>query len=190
MRPRKKIAVLAAVAFGILLTLILLTKTVPLSIATGPVSYKKILGGQVFATFVITNTSNVPIEFRYGKLRVENAEGWKELRIPPPPILDASTILEPLIAATNHATLPPDVRRWQIGFNAHTPGARTRLWRILPQKIGDRFAGAITRWVSDDGGQNEDVWGHVIDATPWMTAHPGAPILINVPFREVVPRTN
>lgn len=165
-----------------------LTKGEPLSIAMGPVRYKKLPGGHVSAIFIVTNTSRVTIQYMqfYGaKIRIDGTNGWRESPIPPSPILEAPTRIEPRKTSTNRVILPPDVRHWQVGYSAHSPSARARLFRILPRKISARFADVISQWISDERANSELVWGETVDAASWIEAHPGEPMLLQVPFREV-----
>jgi hypothetical protein len=178
MRYRWIIGVMAFVVILALLMLVSLTKEKPLTIAMGPVTYQRLRSGDVAAMFIVTNTSDVAIEFRQfydGQMRVEDSAGWKQSRVPLSPILEAATIIEPKKTSTNRIWLPAEFRRWQVGYKARSPSARARAWRILPRKVSARFRDVIARSLSDKSGKDEEVWGEVIDATSWITANAKAP---------------
>jgi hypothetical protein len=192
MRSRRKFALFAT--FGLvcaLVALMFLTPLEPLSISVGSVNCRKSPGGTVWASFVVTNTSRLTIQFMQfydGRLRIENAEGWTASRVPLSPILEAPTTLEPGETTTNQINLPKDVRHWQIGYEVHTESPRHWIWRRLPRKLTTRFSDAIMKWVSDKERKHEEAWSAVLDAKNWVDAHPGEPVLLNVPYRQVFPQ--
>jgi len=83
MRTRKIIGISAVFAFllALVAAFIAFSEPEPLSIAVGPVSYKAYR--QIVATFVLTNTSKVSIEYsklNRARIRVLGERGWRDFQ--------------------------------------------------------------------------------------------------------------